>query len=70
MGIKYTFNQVQQKLLKSIQYEDWNYFSSQRQTVFFKTMPIQRNKMCNKSKTFGRDLGEGGIPWEVCSKFW
>lgn len=26
MGIKYTFNQVQQKLLKSIQYEDWYYF--------------------------------------------
>lgn len=25
--------------------------------------------MCNKSKTVGRDGGEGGIPWEVCSKF-
>lgn len=55
MGIICTFNQVQQKLLELIQYEDKLFFISEANSFFFKTLPIGRNNMCNKSKSFGMD---------------
>lgn len=61
MGITCTFDQGQQNLLEL----KTNYFSSQSQ-ILFKTLPIGRNNMCNKSKLFGKDRRREA--WEACSK--
>lgn len=53
MGITCTFDQGQQNLLELIQYEDKLFFISEANS--FKTLPIGRNNMCNKSKLFGKD---------------